>query len=156
MGRHGENIRKRRDGRWEGRYKVFNAHKNKNTYRSVYGRTYGEVKEKLAKAKSGFTYQKTMNQGTNLAEDFFDTRKNGTETDVIVFFSQAAEEWLEEVARKRKYSTYVKYNTIYKTHLSGRVGTCQLSATTAWEFQTKIFNHLTEGNMSEILQKSIY
>ncbi len=29
MGRHGENIRKRKDGRWEGRYKVFDQNKGK-------------------------------------------------------------------------------------------------------------------------------
>lgn len=45
MARRGENIRKRKDGRWEGRYK-------KDTkYVSVYGRTYSEVKEKLLNAK---------------------------------------------------------------------------------------------------------
>lgn len=27
MARHGENIRKRKDGRWEGRYKVFDENK---------------------------------------------------------------------------------------------------------------------------------
>lgn len=47
MARHGENIRKRKDGRWEGRYLVYREEKGKQVYRSVYGRTYEEVKEKL-------------------------------------------------------------------------------------------------------------
>lgn len=29
MGRHGENIRKRKDGRWEARYMVYDARKEK-------------------------------------------------------------------------------------------------------------------------------
>ena len=42
MPRKGENIYKRRDGRWEGRYKTETA-----KYRSIYGKTYQEVKTKL-------------------------------------------------------------------------------------------------------------
>lgn len=49
MGRHGENIRHRKsDGRWEGRYKVYQEEKNGYVYRSVYGHTYAEVREKLS------------------------------------------------------------------------------------------------------------
>lgn len=29
MGRHGENIRKRKDGRWEGRYPMYDEEKEK-------------------------------------------------------------------------------------------------------------------------------
>ena len=49
MGRHGENIRHRKDDdRWEGRYKVYHEEKKRYVYRSVYGHTYNEVKEKLS------------------------------------------------------------------------------------------------------------
>ena len=45
---HGENIRRRKnDGRWEGRYKVYHEEKQEYVYRSVYGHTYAEVREKL-------------------------------------------------------------------------------------------------------------
>lgn len=46
MPRHGTNIRKRADGRWEGRYKSL-QNDNSCKYKSVYGKTYREVKEKL-------------------------------------------------------------------------------------------------------------
>ena len=46
MSRRGDNIRKRADGRWEGRYRTVSADGKKH-YRSVYGKSYGEVKEKL-------------------------------------------------------------------------------------------------------------
>ena len=49
MARRGENIRKRNDGRWEGRYVV--RVDGRGQYRSVYAKTYLEVKEKLLAAK---------------------------------------------------------------------------------------------------------
>ncbi len=48
MSRRGENIRKRKDGRWEGRYK---APTGGAALRSVYGKSYREVKEKLRLAR---------------------------------------------------------------------------------------------------------
>ena len=52
MARHGENIRKRIDGRWEGRYLIYSEEKGKHIYRSIYGRTYEEVREKLTTQKN--------------------------------------------------------------------------------------------------------
>ena len=52
MPRKGENIYKRKDGRWEGRYKVGFNDFGTAKYRSVYGKTYQEVKLKLAKFKA--------------------------------------------------------------------------------------------------------
>lgn len=47
MTRKGENIYKRKDGRWEGRYICFYDAQNKAKYAYVYGKTYSEVKQKL-------------------------------------------------------------------------------------------------------------
>ena len=88
MGRHGENIRKRKDGRWEGRYKVFSETKGRHYYRSVYGHAYDEVKEKLFKARLGITDHQKI-----------------TSDSLTLLFSRTAEEWLEEIAGKRKHST---------------------------------------------------
>ena len=46
MPKTGSNIRKRADGRWEGRYKYLTPEKVFKM-RSVYGKTCGEVKEKM-------------------------------------------------------------------------------------------------------------
>lgn len=48
MSRRGDNIRKRTDGRWEGRYRKDRDSSGKIKYGSVYGKTYKEVKNKLA------------------------------------------------------------------------------------------------------------
>lgn len=145
MARHGENIRKRIDGRWEGRYKVFDENKGKYIYRSVYGRDYVETKEKLFMARLGPVCH-GMKKKTAAAK----SADGGT-----VLFSQAAAEWLAELSGRRKYSTYIKYDTIYRIHLVSTIGSCQLSAGTAQEMQGKIFDHLSEEGLSESLQKSV-
>lgn len=48
MAKRGENIRKRADGRWEGRYIEAYSNEGKAIYHSVYAKTYAEVKEKLS------------------------------------------------------------------------------------------------------------
>ena len=80
MGRHGENIRKRKDGRWEGRYAVYSEEKKKKIYHSIYGKSYEEVKEKL------FSKKNSLKVETLLFEE-------GKYTENILF-SIAAEEWL--------------------------------------------------------------
>lgn len=141
MGRHGENIRKRKDGRWEGRYKVFDKDKGKNIYRSVYDCTYEKVKEKVLKARLGIPGQ---------AEEKAQNPANSA-----ILFCQAAEEWLEEITDKRKYSTYIKYQIVYRTHLAESIGSCQLSPAKAPELQTRISEYLSDEIRSESLKKSI-
>ena len=50
MGKRGENIRKRKDGRWEARVKI--CKDGKQVYHSIYGHSYKEVKEKRCPIKS--------------------------------------------------------------------------------------------------------
>ena len=47
----GENIFKRKDGRWEGRYVKSRELSGKIVYGYCYGRTYREVKEKVMQLK---------------------------------------------------------------------------------------------------------
>ena len=47
MPRRGENIYKRRDGRWEGRYIADRKPDGKAIYHSVYGTSYNSVRQKL-------------------------------------------------------------------------------------------------------------
>ena len=51
MPRRGENIYKRKDGRWEGRYNYTNEN-GKRHYCSVYAYSYQDIKEKLSKLKA--------------------------------------------------------------------------------------------------------
>lgn len=138
MGRHGENIRHRQsDGRWEARYKVYHEEKEKYVYRSIYGHTYEEVKERLLLQKQN-------------AKDIMlpDSR---IEPDGITLFSQAAAEWLGYIKKNCKYSTYVKYSTVYETHLADTLGNCPLMEITDSRLRPVI-----PDNLSEHLQNSIY
>ena len=52
MARRGENIYKRKDGRYEGRYIRTRDENGKAIYGYVYARSYSDVKEKLAEYKA--------------------------------------------------------------------------------------------------------
>lgn len=97
MSRRGDNIHKRKDGRWEGRYISSRDEFGKAKYSSVYGKTYAEVKEKLK-----------MN---NIQSKITPVDYNETTLDVI------ANKWLNDVKMYRKHSTYVKYANIYNNHI---------------------------------------
>lgn len=47
MPKRGENIYKRRDGRWEGRYIVSRHPDGRAVYRSIYGKSYADVRQRL-------------------------------------------------------------------------------------------------------------
>ena len=59
LSRKGENIYKRKDGRWEGRYIKGHNDTKKAIYGYVYAYSYKEVKEKLNTAKSNLPFEKT-------------------------------------------------------------------------------------------------
>ena len=95
MARRGENIRKRKDGRWEGRYIKARTPEGKIQWGYVYGTAYAEVKQVLIrkKAEAGFYDLKT--------------------TDLT--FEELAEVWLQSIRSGIKESTYAHYSyTLHK------------------------------------------
>ncbi|MBQ1519454.1 MAG: site-specific integrase [Ruminococcus sp.] len=91
--RRGENIYKRRDGRWEGRYIASRDENGKARYRSVYAVSYVEVRDKLRECSQEL--------------------KIGTST----LFEKIGESWLSGVKLRCKLSTYNKYFSTYRNHL---------------------------------------
>ena len=57
MPRKGENIYKRKDGRWEGRY-VKGRDGKKATYGYVYSKSYSEVKKQLILKRAEYSREK--------------------------------------------------------------------------------------------------
>ncbi len=108
MSRRGDNIRKRVDGRWEGRYQIISATGEKK-YQSVYGKSYGEVKEKLSNKMYTIKNSSLSHRGES------DT--NAVMLCDGIRFCTVMEEWLNKVEETRKYSTYVKYKNIYQCHI---------------------------------------
>lgn len=99
MSRRGENIRKRKDGRWEGRYSYQVGDKKKK--KSVYSKTYLEVKRKLVEAKAA-------TKQSNYSEVSMHTKFS---------FGACANMWLDLISKNRKPATYVKYHAIYEKYL---------------------------------------
>lgn len=104
MPRRGENIRKRSDGRWEGRYKcISSVPGEKAFYRSIYGKSYGEVRQRLLliRQESQITIDHTAATNT---------------------FSECMALWLSDISHRCKYSTYIKYQYICDCHLKHFAG----------------------------------
>lgn len=103
MSRRGENIYKRKDGRWEGRY-AKSRHDGKIKYGYVYAKTYKEVKNKLSAAletTASLKGQETRAQKSSLSAGF----------------AEIAEEWLESLKPQLKESSIVKYSNILNAYL---------------------------------------
>lgn len=96
MARRGENIYKRKDGRWEGRYKVGYKDSGKVKYRSVYGRSYAEVKETLSTLKKSMYFPHDKCHFT-----------------VKELFA----EWMSAVRLRVKSSTYANYQMKIDKHI---------------------------------------
>ena len=94
MSRKGENIYKRKDGRWEGRFIVERKEGGKARYQSVYGKTYLETKEKLHSSKM-------KQQEKEIAGNPFSTVEDS--------FSNILLEWLSTVKPHLKESSYCRY-----------------------------------------------
>lgn len=157
MARRGENIRKRKDGRWEGRYlQEINGTKR---YCSVYARSYSDVKQKLALAKQQpAPNQVTQNQKNqiwyNSAPENNQVQGNNQAPENIVVkttLNMISELWLAEVQEYRKYSTYSKYEDIYKHYIAHPLGDL-----TAEEINASKVASIMPFGYSASIQNSIY
>ncbi len=101
MPRKGENIYKRKDNRWEGRYKVGFNESGKSRYRSVYGKSYQEVKIKLIALKAA--PKEAVSSGSLTVKELF-------------------EEWLSAVKLRVKESTFANYRMKADKHLLPEFG----------------------------------
>lgn len=136
MGRHGENIRKRKDGRWEARYMVFDKEKGEKVSKSVYGHTYEETKGKRLSA-----IRILENQfGIVAVADTGQKQQNCQN----ILLRTVAEEWLDTVKSRQKSSTYEKYSIIYRTHLDAALGETTLGCITDSLVREKISDHLSD------------
>ena len=121
------NIRKRKDGRWEGRYTVGrDPETGKSIIKNVLGKTQAEVKEKLKKAieeNVGIDYgqAKTYTVGSWL------------------------EVWMENYAKiKLRPSTFKTSQGFLKNHIRPQIGNVPLAELTSLDLQ-RFYKHLLDG-----------
>ncbi len=107
MARRGENIRKRSDGRWEGRYIKGRSTDGKPLWGYVYGATYTEVREISVRKKAEYGIYNLSN----------------TE----ITFSAISEQWLYSVRQSVKESTFSHYQYTLRHYLLPVFGNFKVS-----------------------------
>lgn len=146
MPRRGENIRRRKDGRWEGRYiKGYDSKKKKAKYASVYGKTYAETKQKLNEAKYknsvGIVYVDAKNK----------------------LFGEILSSWFNAQKINLKPSSVIKYQNLIENHILPEIGhrkLRELNSDVLYSFlsyQQQYGNKITGGMLSvSSLQSMLY
>lgn len=111
MPKKGENIYRRKDGRWEGRYIKGHLADGKTKYAYVYGKTYSDVKQKLIDDRIAFAQGK-------------DTARRKTK------YRDILHDWLAMSRMRIKESTYSRYVHLSETHIEPYLGTLTLDCLT--------------------------
>ena len=138
MSKRGENIYKRKDGRWKGRY-IKSHEDGKVHYGYVYGKTYREVKQKIIGS--------AQNVVTSVMQNVPEL-PTGT-------FGATALEWLSVSRNQLKESSYVKYRTVINNHLLPVFGDCQVSNITRNDVSQFCNSLLFEENIAiQIISKT--
>lgn len=144
MARRGENIRKRKDGRWEGRYSK-GKKDGKIVQGSVFGKTYQEAKEKLITAKADLARQTKKPEATQEGP----MNKN---------FTKVADDWLEFAKPTLKESTVSRYRIILDRHLLPAFGDKSVSEITKEDvsaFSNNILLACKDNGGKELAPKTV-
>lgn len=97
MAKKGLNIYKRKDGRWEGRYKSGYTVGGKTKYSSIYGKSYSAVKEQLEAKRA--------------------ERNNTADCSCKFTVGDIIDKWLLDVRNKVKQSTLANYTMKINKHI---------------------------------------
>ncbi len=122
MSRRGDNIHKRSDGRWEGRYISGRNELGKAVYKSVYAHSYADCSEKLKLARC----------------DLLPVSKPMTVDELFTV-------WHLSRKNKVKRSTFVNYLTLYNNYLRERFGSFRVERLNAFMLNRFVDDMLTNG-----------
>jgi len=124
MPRRGDNIRKRKDGRWEARYTRGEYMEDSKRYGSVYGRTYQEAKEKR---------DMVIAQG-----------QKQMQTRGITLFRDILAAWQDANRIRLKEASISRYQNLIDTHILPNLGNKrmnQISVPAINQFLTEKLEH---------------
>lgn len=116
MPRKGENIYKRKDGRWEARYIKCRTANGKAIYGYVYARSYKEVKRKQQQQLM------QIETGTNVSPT-----QSSQNSDI---FSSLAYGWYQSIVPQVKESTKNKYGNLLDLYIIPRLGSLTIDLLT--------------------------
>lgn len=129
MSRTGENIYKRKDGRWEGRYiRLYDA-SGKPKYGYIYAKTYSAAKQKLA-AQRCSPYQTAT-----------------TLSGVTTKYDNVLTAWLQSSRTSIKESTFAKYCQIIDSHIRPALGHYALSKISTQLIESFVQQQLLTGRL---------
>lgn len=126
MPRRGDNIRKRKDGRWEARYSITDSHSQTTKYGSVYGHSYQEVKEKR---------DRIIREGPRHAP-----LTSPSFSDVLISWQSANQVRLKE-------SSVSRYQILIDTHIMPELGHFQMSQLTTPILNRFLATKLNRGRL---------
>ena len=129
MPRKGENIRKRKDGRWEGRYKRGIREDGTTDYGSVYGKSYKEAREKLLAARRNSTAEAPPK---NIERRFGEVLRLWEETNDI----------------RLKGGTKQRYAYLIETHIVPELGKLRLSQISSTTINAFLSKKLENGRLN--------
>ncbi|MCL2516950.1 MAG: site-specific integrase [Oscillospiraceae bacterium] len=138
MAKHGENIYKRKDGRWEARVIKGYTENGKALYAYIYGRTYREAKEKIFNSLT-YTIENVVSAKTTTAPNF---------ESVLVL-------WLDRKRIGIKESSYVKYFNLMNNHIKPYLGKYPISSIDSAVLNSFIAEKLKINGLSEKTMKDI-
>ncbi len=117
MSRRGENIYKRKDGRWEGRLMTGRAADGRPAYRYFYSKTYHGVKEKMWNSMEESTF-------------------SPQETAAALRYGDILDAWLRSKRLSVKESSYAKYHHSVERYIRPQLGRCTVQALTTQRVET--------------------
>ncbi|MCI8525300.1 MAG: site-specific integrase [Oscillospiraceae bacterium] len=126
MARKGENIYKRRDGRWEGRYLCGRKPDGRARYASVYGKSYTEVRERLRPLRAAEAAKLPRCPLTVPA----------------LFLG-----WLEAKRSQIKPSSFARYEMLVRRHILPALGAAQVRTLTAQKLRGFVDGLLRDGRL---------
>lgn len=131
MSRRGENIRKRKDNRWEGRYIESYNENGKARYKSIYGKSYLEVKLALTDIKQQLSKNDYLMQPNNIT------------------FREVLYLWLKNRKLQLKPQTYAKYNDLIEKHIIVYFGSKLIKKIDATQINDFLIYKSTAGKLDE-------
>lgn len=130
MSKRGDNIHKRKDGRWEGRYEKGRKPNGSILYGSVYGKSYREVRCKLRETAKKIS-SKTVPSASGTT------------------FEEVLELWIKNNKIRLKGGTINKYRNLIDTHIIPELGSVKLSDLTATTINNFLAQKFQKGRLDK-------
>lgn len=127
MSRRGENIHRRKDGRWEARIKIAIPNTGSMKYVSVYAKTYTEVKQKRNMLLCSQNPSRSNKQEKTLSE--------------------VLQLWLENSSMRQKDATKLKYQFIVDQHIKPQIGALPISQIDEITINRFLFQKQQDGRL---------